>query len=112
MFILRQNIIFKYSHKREVVICSKCNGISNPGVQAYIAGVALKNIFIKLNKMKNRKFLIKEWSITDRHEKKDYTGMKSEVLKISCEFISAGKTKKITTQDILNCIFEKLSTIS
>ena len=41
-----------YPHKKDVVICKKCNEASNPGTQACMAGIALKNIFIKLNKMK------------------------------------------------------------
>ena len=61
--------------------------------------------------MKNRKFLLHTWTIEDRHRETDYNRIKSEVLKISLEFVSSGKTKKITNQNILNCIYEKLNII-
>ena len=75
--------------------------------------------------MKNRKFLLHTCTIENRHKETGYTlennsghlqyhrkGRKKEVLRVECEFRSYGNTTKITNQDILDCIYKKLNTIS
>ena len=89
-----------------------------------VIGINTGGMIKKIDIMKNRKFLLHTCTIEDRHKETDYLlednsgyqrhrkGRKKEVLKVECEFKSWGKTTKITNQDILNSIWEKLSTIS